>query len=123
MCPDRRSQKSSGWGFKFRETDNMLAGRGHRCVVTGHRSGKSVVLSDQRREPYKFKTVVGCRMAEPIVQQATRHGWRNKGERPATVAFVMLGAAPASSVQVQETAPPWVRTDLMNSNNAPRACL
>jgi quercetin dioxygenase-like cupin family protein len=28
-----------------------------------------------------------------VVQQATRHGWRNKGERPATIAFVMLGAA------------------------------
>lgn len=26
-----------------------------------------------------------------IVQQATRHGWRNNGERPATIAFVMLG--------------------------------
>jgi len=26
-----------------------------------------------------------------------------------------------TSVQVQELAPPWVRTDLMNSNNAPRA--
>jgi quercetin dioxygenase-like cupin family protein len=27
-----------------------------------------------------------------VVQQATRHGWRNKGEHPATIAFVMLGA-------------------------------
>jgi Cupin domain len=27
-----------------------------------------------------------------VVQQATRHGWRNKGDRPATIAFVMLGA-------------------------------
>jgi len=27
-----------------------------------------------------------------VVQQATRHGWRNKSERPATIAFVMLGA-------------------------------
>jgi Cupin domain len=26
-----------------------------------------------------------------IVHQATRHGWRNNGERPATIAFVMLG--------------------------------
>lgn len=26
-----------------------------------------------------------------VVQQATRHGWRNKGTRPATIAFVMLG--------------------------------
>ncbi len=32
-----------------------------------------------------------------VVQQATRHGWRNKGERPATLAFVMLGAVPALS--------------------------
>jgi hypothetical protein len=32
----------------------MVTGKGHRRVVTGHRGGKSVVLSDQRREPYKF---------------------------------------------------------------------
>jgi len=25
-------------------------------------------------------------------KQATHHGWHNKGERPATIAFVMLGA-------------------------------
>jgi hypothetical protein len=37
----------------------MVTGKGHRRVVTGHRGGKSVVLSDQRREPYKFKTVAG----------------------------------------------------------------
>jgi NAD(P)-dependent dehydrogenase (short-subunit alcohol dehydrogenase family) len=30
-----------------------------------------------------------------VVQQATRHGWHNKGERPATIAFVMLGTGPA----------------------------
>jgi hypothetical protein len=179
-----------------------MLGRGHRRVVTGHRSGKSVVLSDQRRQPYKFKTVAGFEHtymwstngtlesdpdrieqelpksalpsangsvlhivtfppARPaafsisvpsqvaqefltrlpgladtferdgsqmhvtqtvdyailldgelwlelddgetvhlsagdiVVQQATRHGWRKKGERPATIAFVMLGAKPA----------------------------
>jgi hypothetical protein len=27
-----------------------------------------------------------------VVQQATRHGWRNKSGRPATIAFFMLGA-------------------------------
>jgi quercetin dioxygenase-like cupin family protein len=27
-----------------------------------------------------------------VVQQATRHGWRNKAGRPATIAFVMIGA-------------------------------
>jgi quercetin dioxygenase-like cupin family protein len=27
-----------------------------------------------------------------VVQQATRHAWRNKGERAATIAFFMLGA-------------------------------
>src|SRR5258707_9871593 len=43
-----------GW-----ETDNMVTGKIHRRVVTGHRGGKSVVLTDQRREPYKFKTVAG----------------------------------------------------------------
>ena len=178
----------------------MVNGKGHRRVVTGHRGRKSVVLSDQRRQPYKFKTVAGFEhtyiwstngtlesdpekvdqelpksalpsakgsllhivtfppakdaassTSDPsqvaqeyltrlpgladtferdgsqmhvtqtvdyailldgelwlelddgetlhldagdiVVQQATRHGWRNKGERPATIAFVMLGAA------------------------------
>ena len=177
----------------------MAADKRHRRVVTGHRNGKSVVLSDQRREPYKFKTVAGFEhtymwltdgtlesdpdkveqelpksalpsangsllhivtfpptrpatssASDPVqiareyltrlpgladtferdgsqmhvtqtvdyaivldgelwlelddsetvhltagdivVQQATRHGWRNKGEHPATIAFVMLGA-------------------------------
>jgi hypothetical protein len=27
-----------------------------------------------------------------VIQQATRHGWRNYSERPATIAFFMLGA-------------------------------
>jgi hypothetical protein len=27
-----------------------------------------------------------------VVQQATRHGRHNQGDRPATIAFVMLGA-------------------------------
>jgi hypothetical protein len=177
----------------------MVTGEGHRRAVTGHRGGKSVVLSDQRRQPYKFSTVAGLEhtsmwstngalesdpdkverelpksalpsangsllhivtfppakttassMSDPwqvaqefltrlpgladtferdgsqmhvtqtvdyailldgelwlelddgetvhlsagdiVVQQATRHGWRNKGERPATIAFMMLGA-------------------------------
>jgi hypothetical protein len=26
-----------------------------------------------------------------VVQQAARHGWRNKGQRPATIVFFMLG--------------------------------
>ncbi|HEY6301190.1 MAG TPA: cupin domain-containing protein [Candidatus Binatus sp.] len=179
----------------------MVTDNGHRRVVTGHRSGKSVVLSDQHRELYKFKTVAGFEhtymwstngtlesdpdkveqelpksalpsadgsllhivtfppakaaassTSDPsqiaqeyltrlpgladtferdgsqmhvtqtvdyaillagelwlelddgetvhlvagdiVVQQATRHGWRNKGEHPATIAFVMLGAGP-----------------------------
>src|SRR6266404_5161364 len=37
----------------------MITGKGHRRVITGHQGGKSVVLSDQRRQPYKFKTVAG----------------------------------------------------------------
>src|SRR5882762_1939948 len=37
----------------------MITGKGHRRIVTEHRAGKSVALSDQRREPYKFKTVTG----------------------------------------------------------------
>lgn len=175
------------------------APKAHRRVVTGHRNGKSVVLSDQRRPAYAFETVsglehtyiwaaTGSREADPasadqalsksalpvaggslvqivtfppaamrakrsadpsaiaqeyrarlpgladtfepdgsqmhvtrtldyaivldgelwleldegetvhlekgdiVVQQATRHGWRNRGEHPATIAFVMLGA-------------------------------
>jgi hypothetical protein len=178
----------------------MVTSKGHRRVVTGHRGGKAVVLSDQRRESYKFKTVAGFEhtymwstngglesdpdkverelpksalppakgsllhvvtfppansatssTSDPsqvtqefltrlpgladtfeldgsqmhvtqtvdyailldgqlslelddgktlhldagdiVVQQATRHGWRNKGERPATIAFVMLGGS------------------------------
>jgi hypothetical protein len=176
----------------------MVTGSSHRRVVTGHRNGKSVVISDQRRQPYKFRTVSGFEhtymwstngtlesdpdkverelpksalpsadgsllhivtfpparpaastsdpsqvaqefltrlpgladtferdgsqmhvthtvdyailldgelwleldegqtvhlsAADIVVQQATRHGWRNKTERPATIAFVMLGA-------------------------------
>src|SRR5579864_2410566 len=37
----------------------MVTSKGHRRVVTGHRGGKSVVLSDQHRQPYKFRTVAG----------------------------------------------------------------
>jgi hypothetical protein len=186
----------------------MIAGKGYRRIVTGHRGAKSVVLSDQRREPYKFRTVAGfehtymwstdgtlesdpeevdrelpksalppgngsllqivtfppatgasstsdpsqasqefltrlpglaekferdgSRMhvtqsvdyailldgelwlelddgatvhlsaGDTVVQQATRHGWRNKGERPATIAFVMLGGIPARSQSAHE---------------------
>jgi quercetin dioxygenase-like cupin family protein len=187
----------------------MVTGKDYRRVVTGHRNGKSVVLSDQRREPYKFKTVAGLQHTymwstdgslesdpdkvdenlpksalpsvngsllqivtfpsakttspsmsdsskvtqeflarlpglantfEPdgsqmhvtqtvdyailfdgelwlelddgetvhlsggdiVVQQATRHGWRNKGERPATIAFVMLGAGPRDRLEVHD---------------------
>ena len=181
----------------------MVTDKGHRRVVTGHRDGKSVALSDQRRQPYKFKTVAGFEhtyiwstngtlesdpekvdqelpksalpsangsllhivtfppakasasstsnpsqiskeyltrlpgladtferdgsqmhvtptvdyailldgelwlelddgetvhlsAGDVVVQQATRNGWRNKGERPTTIAFVMLGAGPPS---------------------------
>jgi hypothetical protein len=183
----------------------MITGEGHRRVVTGHRGGKSIVLSDQRREPYRFKTVTGfehtymwstngglesdpdkverelANSALPsangalvhivtfppasgassesdpsevaqeyltrlpgladtferdgsqmhvtqtvdyailldgelwlelddgatvhlvagdiVVQQATRHGWRNKGEHSATIAFVMLGAGTSEHIQ------------------------
>ena len=34
-----------------------------------------------------------------VVQQATRHGWRNQGEHPATIAFVMLGPQSGGSNQ------------------------
>ena len=160
--------------------------RVQRRLVTAHRDGKSVVLSDQRRPAYSFKTVGGfehtyiwatngaleadpeqaervvhvvtfppavaraSQVTDPaavaqeylarlpglaetfehdgsemhvtltidyalilegdlwlelddgetahftagdiVVQQATRHGWRNKGQRSATIAFVALGA-------------------------------
>lgn len=36
--------------------------------------------------------VVKLSKGDIVVQQGTRHGWRNKGGRPATIAFVMLGA-------------------------------
>ena len=36
---------------------------------------------------------VHLRAGDIVVQQATRHGWRNKSQRPATVVFFMLGAA------------------------------
>ena len=170
----------------------------HRRVITGHRSGKAVILSDERRPAYGFKTVAGFEqtyiwaaespvetdpaIVEPrlpksalpspggslvqiatfppaaaassqssdpmaivqeyltrmpglaetfepdgmhatrsldyaillegelwlevddgesvkltggdiVVQQATRHAWRNKSDQPATIAFIMLGAS------------------------------
>jgi hypothetical protein len=34
--------------------------------------------------------IVHLETGDIVVQQATRHGWRNMGERPATIAFVML---------------------------------
>jgi Cupin domain len=186
----------------------MITGKRYRRVVTGYRGGKSVVLSDQQREPYRFKTVPGLEQTymwstdgslelnpdkverelrksalppatgsllqvvtfppanaassapdpsqiaqeflarlpgladtfEPdgsrmhvtqtvdyailldgelwlelddgetvhlsagdiVVQQATRHGWRNKGDRPATIAFVMLGRGPHDRLQAHD---------------------
>ncbi|PIT00354.1 hypothetical protein TSA1_05975 [Bradyrhizobium nitroreducens] len=35
---------------------------------------------------------VNLKPRDTIVQQAARHGWRNKGSKPATLAFVLLGA-------------------------------
>jgi hypothetical protein len=31
-----------------------------------------------------------------VVQHGTRHAWRNKSERPATLAFVLIGASAAA---------------------------
>jgi quercetin dioxygenase-like cupin family protein len=39
------------------------------------------------------KTVHFC-AGDIVVQQATRHGWRNKGQRPATIVFFRLGSKP-----------------------------
>jgi quercetin dioxygenase-like cupin family protein len=39
------------------------------------------------------KTVHSC-AGDIVAQQATRHGWRNKGQRPATIVFFMLGSKP-----------------------------
>jgi quercetin dioxygenase-like cupin family protein len=33
---------------------------------------------------------VHLRAGDIVIQQATRHGWRNKSGHPATIAFVML---------------------------------
>lgn len=33
------------------------------------------------------------RKGDVVIQNATRHAWRNKGERPATLAVVMIGVA------------------------------
>jgi hypothetical protein len=30
--------------------------------------------------------------ADIVVQNATRHAWRNRGDRPVTMAFVLIGA-------------------------------
>ena len=35
---------------------------------------------------------VHLKQHDAVVQQGTRHGWRNKGAKPATLAFVLLGA-------------------------------
>jgi quercetin dioxygenase-like cupin family protein len=42
------------------------------------------------------KTVHLC-AGDIVVQQATRHGWRNKGQRPATIVFFMLGSKPGDN--------------------------
>ena len=36
--------------------------------------------------------IVKLSKGDVVVQQGTRHGWRNKGDKPATIAFVMLGS-------------------------------
>ncbi|MBR0706243.1 cupin domain-containing protein [Bradyrhizobium liaoningense] len=36
---------------------------------------------------------VHLKQRDTVVQQGARHGWRNKGDRPATLAFVLVGAA------------------------------
>jgi quercetin dioxygenase-like cupin family protein len=33
-----------------------------------------------------------CRKNDVIIQTGTRHAWRNRSSRPATLAFVMIGA-------------------------------
>ena len=35
--------------------------------------------------------IVDLRAGDIVVQQGVRHGWRNRGDKPATVLFVMLG--------------------------------
>lgn len=36
-----------------------------------------------------------------VVQRATRHAWRNTSERPATLCFVLVGAAPVAPTPTQ----------------------
>jgi len=31
-----------------------------------------------------------------VVQRGTRHGWRNLTDRPARIAFILVGAVPAA---------------------------
>lgn len=38
---------------------------------------------------------VALKAGDTVVQQGTRHAWRNPGSQPATVSFVMLGAKTA----------------------------
>ena len=35
---------------------------------------------------------VHLKQRDTVVQQGARHGWRNKGDKPATLAFVLIGA-------------------------------
>ncbi|CAN7668951.1 cupin domain-containing protein [Pararhizobium sp. LjRoot235] len=36
--------------------------------------------------------VVHLKHGDTVVQNGTRHGWRNRGDKPATLAFVLMGA-------------------------------
>jgi quercetin dioxygenase-like cupin family protein len=45
-----------------------------------------------------------------VVQQATRHAWRNKSDQPATIAFIMLGASTESRsacTMADDSKKPW----------------
>jgi mannose-6-phosphate isomerase-like protein (cupin superfamily) len=39
--------------------------------------------------------LVHLKQGDTVVQQGARHGWRNRGDKPATVAFVLMGARSA----------------------------
>src|SRR5437870_5001890 len=69
-----------------------------RRVVTGHdASGKSVFASDELLEPETVAMFPGwaqklLRAGDSVVQNGTRHRWRNPGTEPCLMAIFMVGA-------------------------------
>jgi predicted SnoaL-like aldol condensation-catalyzing enzyme len=90
-----------GWGPKpvvavdiFRVANDKIAE--HWDVmqeeVPAAQARTATACSPPRRD--KIGLAVGVRLhaGDMVIQRATRHGWRNKSQRPATIAFVLLAA-------------------------------